>query len=79
LLESASAAGDYTNPTILWRAKKHQCGWYQDKSLIETEMKNWMFEVSEKGYNSKGITLEWLEKVFDPETYWTLKYVIFYI
>lgn len=72
LLESASAAGDYTNPTILWKAKEHRCVWYRDSELEETELKDWMFGVSDKGYNSKGITLEWLMLVFGPETRWTL-------
>lgn len=74
LVECASAAGDYINPTIIWRAKSaHRCGWYKDISYLETEVQDWWFGYSNKGYNTKGITLEWLQKVFEPETRWTLR------
>lgn len=74
LVECVSAAGNYINPTIIWRAKNaHRCGWYKDKSYVDTEIQDWWFGFSEKGYNTKGITYEWLQKVFEPETRWTLK------
>lgn len=77
LIEAISAAGEYTNPTIIWKAKKaHRMGWYRGESDPKTA--NWLFGFSEKGYNNKQITLEWLCKLFDPETRWALRQVYSY-
>jgi hypothetical protein len=68
LVECTNAAGDFLTATIIWKAKSgHRRGRYRD-SEEERAGRNWWYGYSEKGYNNKKITLEWLDRVFNPET-----------
>lgn len=64
VIDTGSAIGRFLTPIIIWKSKAgHLCGWYRD-SMKE----NYWYGYSSTGYNNTGITLEYLEKVFEPET-----------
>jgi len=51
-------------PCIIFKEKVHIEGWYQDTALPA----NWQIEVSENGWTTDQIGLQWLQKVFIPAT-----------
>ena len=61
-IECISADGRYLNPMIIWPATTHRSNW----TTFPTP--GWQYACSESGYTDSKISLEWLKRIFDPET-----------
>jgi hypothetical protein len=61
-IECISADGRYLNPLIIWPATTHRSNW----TIYPTP--GWQYGCSESGYTDSHISLEWLKRIFDPET-----------
>lgn len=64
IIETICADGTVLRPLIIWKGKVHT-----NKMYAELEKRNKVaFTTSKKGYTDNQITLEYLMKVFEPET-----------
>lgn len=61
-IECVSADGRSLLPLIIWLASTHQSNW----TTYPTP--GWHYAHSKNGYNDSKINLEWLTRVFDPQT-----------
>jgi hypothetical protein len=61
-IECVSASGEYLNPMIIWPASTHRSNW----TTYSTP--GWFYGLSETGYNDSFLSLEWIKRVFDPQT-----------
>ena len=61
-IECISADGRSLLPLIIWPASTHRSNW----TTYPTP--GWHYAHSENGYNDSKINLEWLTRVFDPQT-----------
>lgn len=61
-VECVSADGRALLPLIIWPASTHRSNW----TTYPTP--GWHYAFSENGYNDSKICLEWLTRVFDPQT-----------
>lgn len=61
-IECVSGDGRYLNPMIIWPATTHRSNW----TTFPTP--GWQYACSETGYTDSYISLQWLTRVFDPET-----------
>jgi hypothetical protein len=61
-IECISADGRYLNPMIIWPATTHRSNW----TTFPTP--GWQYACSESGYTDSYISLQWLKRIFDPET-----------
>jgi hypothetical protein len=61
-IECISADGWSLDPMIIWPAKTHRSHW----TTYPTP--GWHYACSESGYTDSRISLEWLRRVFDPQT-----------
>jgi hypothetical protein len=61
-IECISADGRYLTPMIIWPATTHRSNW----TTFPTP--GWQYACSESGYTDSKISLEWLKRIFDPQT-----------
>jgi hypothetical protein len=61
-IDCISADGRVLLPLIIWPALTHRSNW------ITYPTPGWHYAHSENGYNNSKISLEWLMRVFDPQT-----------
>jgi hypothetical protein len=61
-IEYISGDGRYLNPMIIWPASTHRADW----TTYPTP--GWHYAFSDSGYTDSYISLEWLKRVFDPQT-----------
>jgi hypothetical protein len=61
-IECISADGRSLHPLVIWPASTHRSNWTTHPTP------GWHFGFSENGYNDSKINLEWLTRVFDPQT-----------
>ena len=61
-IECISADGRSLLPLIIWPGSTHRSNW----TTYPTP--GWHYAHSENGYNDSKISLEWLKRVFDPQT-----------
>lgn len=61
-IECISADGRSLLPLIIWPASTHRPNW----TTYPTP--GWHYACSESGYTDSKISLEWLKRVFDPQT-----------
>lgn len=61
-IECVSADSRSLFPMIIWPATTHRSNW----TTYPTP--GWHYACSESGYTDSQITLEWLQRVFDPQT-----------
>jgi hypothetical protein len=61
-IECISADGRCLNPLIIWAASTHRDNW------ITYETPGCHYAHSENGWNDSKISLEWIKRVFDPQT-----------
>jgi hypothetical protein len=61
-IECISANGRSSLPMIIWPATTHRSNW----TTFPTP--GWHYACSESGYTDSKISLEWLKRVFDPQT-----------
>jgi len=61
-IECISADGRYLNPMIIWLASMHR----SNRTTFHTP--GWQYACSDSGYTDSKISLEWLKRIFDPET-----------
>jgi len=61
-IECVSGDGRYLNPMIIWPASTHRANW------VTHPTPGWYYARSDSGYTDSYISLQWLQRVFDPET-----------
>ena len=61
-IECMSADGRCLSPLIIWPASTHRSNW----TTFPTP--GWHYAFSETGFTDSKISLEWLKRVFDPQT-----------
>jgi hypothetical protein len=61
-IECISADGRYLDPMIIWPASTHRADW----TTYPTP--GWYYACSDSGYTDSKISLEWLKRVFNPQT-----------
>ena len=61
-IECISGDGRYLNPMIIWPVSTHRSNW----TTFPTP--GWQYAYSDSGYTDSRISLEWLRRIFDPET-----------
>ncbi len=61
-IECIGADGRSLLPLIIWPASTHRSKW------TTCSTPRWHYAYSENGYNDSKISLEWLTRVFDPQT-----------
>jgi hypothetical protein len=61
-IECISGDGRSLLPMIIWPASTHRANW----TTYPTP--GWHYALSETGYNDSKISLEWITRVFDPQT-----------
>lgn len=61
-VECISADGRYLKPMVIWPASTHRANW----TTFPTP--GWHYAFSDSGYADSKISLEWLTKVFQPQT-----------
>ncbi|KAF5847260.1 hypothetical protein GGP41_003557 [Bipolaris sorokiniana] len=61
-IECISGDGRYLNPMIIWPATTHRSNW----TTFPTP--GWQYACSDTGYTDSYISLQWLQRTFDPET-----------
>ena len=63
IIECVSATGRKLRPATIFKGKSLQSTWFPSKSIP-----NWLYTTSENGWTSKAIGVEWLQRIFLPET-----------
>lgn len=66
LIECVSVGRQALSPMVIFKGASLQEQWF--KGLNIDEYTGWKFTVSPNGWSSTDIAMEWLEKVFIPET-----------
>ena len=61
-IECISANGGSLLPKIIWPATTHRSNW----TTFSTP--GWHYTCSESGYTDSKISLEWLKRIFNPQT-----------
>ena len=61
-VECISADGRHLKPMVIWPASTHRANW----TTFPTP--GWHYAFSDSGYADSKISLEWLIKVFHPQT-----------
>ena len=65
-MECISALGVALKPLVIFKAKSIQHQWFRHEFLLKHP--DWYVTFSENGWTSNNIAIEWLEKVFLPQT-----------
>ncbi|RKK15601.1 hypothetical protein BFJ66_g18058, partial [Fusarium oxysporum f. sp. cepae] len=66
IIECVSAVGVVLHPLVIFKAKSIQEQWFR-REFLEKHL-GWQVTFSRNGWTSNSIALEWLEKVFLPQT-----------
>jgi hypothetical protein len=61
-IECISASGRCLDPMIIWPALSHRANW------VTHPTPGWHYACSEAGYTDSEISLEWIKRVFEPQT-----------
>ena len=61
-IECISGNGRFLSPMVIWPATTHRSNW----TTFPTP--GWHYAISDSGYTDSKISLEWLKRVFDPQT-----------
>jgi hypothetical protein len=64
-IECISATGQSLHPLVIFKGKSVQQQWFETKLH---EFKGWQFTAIENGWTTDNTALEWLQKVFIPQT-----------
>ena len=64
-IECISAVGRCLDPLVIFKGKTVQQQWFE---TTLKEFKGWMFTATENGWTTDDTGLEWLKKVFIPQT-----------
>jgi hypothetical protein len=64
VFECINAAGWSLDPMTIFTGKVHISKWYEDSPVPKT----WRVAVSDNGWTTDDLTLEWLTEVFEPQT-----------
>ena len=65
IIECISATGESILPLIIYKGKSVQQQWFPSQLEI---FDNWYFTATKNGWNSDATAVEWLEKLFIPQT-----------
>jgi len=62
-IECINAAGEAISPMIIFKGQQPNSGWLPPETPL-----NWFFSCSENGWTSNEIGLQWLIKIFEPQS-----------
>ena len=62
ILETVSATGQKLRPGVIFKGGSLQTTWFPNY------IPNWLYTTSQNGWTSKEIGLEWLNRIFIPES-----------
>ncbi|CZT48562.1 related to transposase [Rhynchosporium secalis] len=65
IIECISTTGVSIRPTVIYKGKSIQQQWFPSQLDI---LDNWHFTATDNGWTTDQTALEWLEKVFIPQT-----------
>ncbi|CCF37961.1 transposase [Colletotrichum higginsianum] len=65
IIECISALGHVLNPLVIYKGKAVQQQWFP---LDLGPYEGWQFTATENGWTSDATAVEWLQKVFIPQT-----------
>lgn len=63
VVETISADGFVLTPLIIFKGANHLAGWYR-----EAKEEEYWYGYGPKGYNNSQLCMEYLQKIFEPET-----------
>jgi hypothetical protein len=64
VVECMSPDGRYVTPLVIYMSKAGPlCGWFR-----EERKEDYWYTTAEKGFNNTAIFVQWMKKVFEPET-----------
>lgn len=69
IVECISATGNALPPAVIFRGKTVQQQWFPEPDELRTKYAGWLFTSSPKGWINHELALEWLQRVFIPETH----------
>lgn len=69
IVECISATGRALPPAVIFRGKAVQQQWFPEPDELRTTYAGWLFTSSPKGWIDHELALEWLQRVFIPETH----------
>ena len=64
-IEGISATGRSLHPLVIFKGKSLQQQWFE---TTLSDFKGWTFTTTENGWTTDDTALEWLKKVFIPQT-----------
>jgi DDE superfamily endonuclease/helix-turn-helix, Psq domain/Tc5 transposase DNA-binding domain len=64
-IECISAIGQSLHPLVIFKGKSVQQQWFE---TTLDEFKGWQFTVTENGWTTDDTAVEWLQKIFIPQT-----------
>lgn len=59
----AAVDGFYLTPLIIFKGQNQLAGWHKETKEVE-----YWYGHSTKGFNNSQLCLEYIEKIFEPET-----------
>jgi hypothetical protein len=62
VIETVSATGTSIKPMVIFKGTAVQTTWFPSNPP------NWIYTVTQKGYTTNMIGMEWLRRIFIPET-----------
>lgn len=63
VIETISPDGFSVTPLIIFKGQNHLAGWYK-----EAKVEEYWYGYAPKGFNNNQLCLEYLERIFEPET-----------
>ena len=63
ILEAISATGQKIRPMVIFKGKSLQTTWFSSKYVPD-----WVYTTSQNGWTAREIGLEWLQRIYIPET-----------
>jgi hypothetical protein len=63
IVECVSATGQKLRPVVIFKGQSLQTSWFTSESVPD-----WLYTTSENGWTSNSLGVEWLRRVFIPDT-----------
>ena len=63
-IECVNARGWFLPPMVIFKGKVHLSAWYENNEIP----RDWTLAVSDNGWTTNELGLEWIRSVFEPNT-----------
>ena len=64
VIECVNARGWFLPPMVIFKGKVHLSAWYENNEIP----RDWMLAVSDNGWTTNELGLEWVQNVYEPNT-----------